>query len=127
MAGGVPIDDEARDDAVNVLQDLIEWHLAPQRWERVDSIVGSLADALARGDGEALREATAELELTGPVRVTRIGTQSVIPVPERTRDRANHLVHALGGQQEGTRREERADASTDGPGGDGDGSGTPAR
>lgn len=127
MSGGIPIDDEARDDAVNVLQDLVEWHLAPQRWERVDSIVGSLVDALARGDGEALREATAELELTGPVRITRIGTQSVIPVPERTRDRANHLVHTLGRQPERPQQEERTDASTDGPGGDGDGTGAPAR
>jgi hypothetical protein len=126
MSGEVPIDDEARDDAVDVLQDLIEWELAPQRWERVALIVGSLADALARGDGEALREATAELELTGPVRVTRIGTKSVIPVPEQTRDRANHLVHALGQQQEQQRQDERAVASTDGPGGNGDGAGTPA-
>ncbi|KAA0940810.1 CATRA system-associated protein [Streptomyces apricus] len=124
MPGEVPIDDEARDDAVDVLKDLIEWELAPQRWERVDSIVGSLADALAQGDGDALREATAELELTGPVRVTRIGGTSLIPVPERTRDRANHLVHTLGQQPERQRQEERADASTDGPGGDGDGAGT---
>lgn len=127
MSGGIPIDDEAYDDAVNVLKDLVEWHLAPQRWERVDAIVGSLADALARGDGEALREATAELELTGPVRITRIGTQSVIPAPEPTRDRANHLVHELGRHQEGPHREERADAATDAPGGHGDGTGTTAR
>ncbi|MEV7196855.1 CATRA system-associated protein [Streptomyces sp. NPDC093510] len=126
MSGGIPIDNEAREDAVNVLQDLVEWHLAPQRWERVDSIVDSIADALARRDDEALREATAELELTGPVRITRIGTRSVIPVPERTRDRANHLVHTLGRQPERPRQEERADTSTDSLGGDGDGTGTPA-
>lgn len=125
MSGGVPIDDEARNDAVDVLQDLIEWELAPQRWERVASIVGSLADALAQGDGDALREATAELELTGPVRITRIGAKSLVPVPEQTRDRANHLVHALGRQPK-QQQKERADASTDGPGGDGDGAGTPA-
>ncbi|WP_069766881.1 CATRA system-associated protein [Streptomyces sp. LUP30] len=120
MSGGAPIDGESRDDAVDVLKDLIEWELAPQRWEQVDSIVDSLADAVARGDGDALREATAELELTGPVRITRIGAKSVIPVPEETRDRANHLVHALGRQQE-RQQQERADASSDGPGGDGDG------
>lgn len=123
MSGGVPIDDEARDDAVDVLGDLVEWELAPQRWERVDAIVVSLADALAQGDGEALREATAELELTGPVRITRIGTSSLIPVPERTLDRANHLVHALGRGQE-RQPQEQADVSTDGRGGDDDG--TPA-
>lgn len=120
MSGGVPIDGESRDDAVDVLKDLIEWELAPQRWEQVDSIVDSLADAVARGDGDALREATAELELTGPVRITRIGAKSVIPVPEETRDRANRLVHALGRQQE-RQQQERADVSSDGPGGDGDG------
>ena len=122
MSGGVPIDDEARDDAVDVLRYLLEWQLAPQRWERVDAIVGSLADALAQEDGDALREATAELELAGPVRATRIGTTSLIPAPERTRDRANHLVHTLGRP-----RQERADETPDRPGGDGDGTRTPAR
>ncbi|MEI5098340.1 hypothetical protein RB200_06315 [Streptomyces sp. PmtG] len=127
MSGGVAIDDEARDDAVDVLQELFGWELAPQRWERVDAIVGELARALACGDGEALREATADLESTGPVRITRIGATSLIPVPEPTRDRANHLVHALGGQQERQPHEEGADAVTDGPGDHGDESGAPAR
>ncbi|HET9258196.1 MAG TPA: CATRA system-associated protein [Pseudonocardiaceae bacterium] len=80
-----------------MLTDVLEWQLVPQRWERVERIVDSLAEALAGGDAVAMREATAELELAGPVRATRIGTTPLVPVPEQVRDRANHLVHSLGG------------------------------
>jgi CATRA-associated small protein len=55
----------------------------------------ALRDAVATGDGEAVRRAVADLELAGPVRATRIGAAPLVPVPESVRDRANHLVHAL--------------------------------
>ncbi|MEU6553422.1 CATRA system-associated protein [Streptomyces sp. NPDC046915] len=116
MSGAAPIDGEARDDAVDVLGDMLAWHLAPKRWERVEAIVGSLAEALAAGDGDALRDATAELELAGPVRATRIGAKSLIPVPEKTRDRADQLVHSLGGRPP----EVPPGAPADDAGGDGD-------
>jgi len=89
-------DDETRAHAVAVLTDVPEWQLVPQRWERVEQIVDVLGEALAGGDIAAVREATAELQLAGPVRVTRIGVTPLVPVPERVRDRANHLVHSLG-------------------------------
>lgn len=116
MSGAAAIDGETRDDAVDVLDDLLRWQLTPQRWERVDAIVRSLVQALAAGDGDALRAATAELELAGPVRITRIGTKPLIPVPEKTRDRANRLVHTLGGRPQ----EPRPDGPTDDTGGDSD-------
>ncbi|MGX1543065.1 CATRA system-associated protein [Streptomyces adustus] len=98
MFGTAPIDGETRDDAVDVLTDLLEWQLVEERWEGVDAILRSLTEALAAGDGAALRNATAELELAGPIRITRIGAEPLIPAPDRTRDRANRLVHALGSQ-----------------------------
>ncbi|SME91488.1 hypothetical protein SAMN02745830_00419 [Streptomyces sp. Amel2xC10] len=124
MSTGSPIDDEAREDAVDVLRDLLVWQLVPERWARVEAIVDALADALDRGDGDALREATAELEVSGPIRITRIGAQSPgpVPVPERTRDRANHLVHSLGQPP----RPGQGDGEPQPSGGDGDGSPTPA-
>ncbi|MEU6590543.1 CATRA system-associated protein [Streptomyces sp. NPDC046881] len=116
MSGVAPIDGETRDDAVDVLDDLLQWQLTAERWERVEALVRSLDQALVEGDGDALRAATAELELAGPVRITRIGSKALIPVPEKTRDRANRLVHTLGGRP----REPRPDGTTADVGGDGD-------
>ncbi|MFB7336955.1 CATRA system-associated protein [Streptomyces adustus] len=116
MFGTAPIDGETRDDAVDVLTDLLEWQLVEERWERVDAIVRSLTEALAAGDRAALRNATAELELAGPIRITRIGAEPLIPAPDRTRDRANRLVHALGSQPP----EPRADGPADDAEGDDD-------
>ncbi|MEU5634102.1 CATRA system-associated protein [Streptomyces rishiriensis] len=96
MTGRQMIDDETRTDAVEVLRDLLEWQLSPRRWDRVQPLVDALADALAAGDGDGVRAVTAELELSGPVRITRIGATPVIPAPPRTRDQANHLIHSLG-------------------------------
>jgi hypothetical protein len=110
------LDDETSAEALDVLGDLLEWQLAPQRWERVEQIVVAMAEALAAGDADGLREATAELELAGPVRVTRIGATPLVPAPERVRDRANHLVHSLGGTPPNART-----GSTDLTGEQGDG------
>jgi len=91
------LDDETRTDALDALGDLLHWRLAPQRWERVGQILEALARAFAEGDIDTFREATTDLELAGPVRITRIGATPLTPAPEPVRDRANHLVHAIGG------------------------------
>lgn len=90
-------DPEAISDALDVLGDLFVWQLVPLRWQRVEQILDSLTEALATGDADTLRDATAELELAGPVRATRIGATPVVPAPESVRERVNHLVHSLGG------------------------------
>lgn len=69
----------------------------PQRWDRVQVLLDALSDALAAGADDGVRDVTAELEMSGPVRITRIGADSVVPAPPHTRDQANHLVHTLGG------------------------------
>ncbi|MEV0168103.1 CATRA system-associated protein [Nonomuraea fuscirosea] len=97
-SGEVPaLDAEATADALDVLEDLPEWELVPARWERVRDILDSLEAALRTRDPEAAREAIADLELSGPVRVTRIGTKPTVPEPEEVRDRRNRLVFSLGG------------------------------
>ncbi|MFM9700228.1 CATRA system-associated protein [Streptomyces europaeiscabiei] len=114
MTGRQMIDDETRTDVLDVLGDLLEWRLSPQRWDRVQALVDALADALTAGDGDGVRDVTAELELSGPVRITRIGADPVIPAPLHTRDQANHLVHALSGP---TPQDAASGAGTIAPGG----------
>ncbi|MFI7465118.1 CATRA system-associated protein [Nonomuraea sp. NPDC049646] len=96
---------EAVADALDVLDDLLEWRLASARWERVRDLLDALAAALRSHDPEAAQEAVAELELAGPVRVTRIGTKPLLPPSEDVRDRRNRLVHALGEVRSGQRRD----------------------
>ncbi|TQS43153.1 CATRA system-associated protein [Cryptosporangium phraense] len=89
------VDEETIDDALDVLEYLSEWRLAPQRWESVQAILDRMDIALRTADGPALRRAVAELELSGPVRANRIGTAEIITAPSRIVDRQNTLVHVL--------------------------------
>jgi hypothetical protein len=98
------LDPEVRADAVDVLRDLVEWRLAPQRWARIEESVDALEAALAAGDVDALRDAVADLELAGPVRATRIGSVSPTCAPPLLLERANHLVHALTTEQAAEQR-----------------------
>ncbi|MGK5685120.1 CATRA system-associated protein [Actinoplanes sp. URMC 104] len=88
-------DDETVRDAVDVLQDLVLWEMSAQRWEHVEATLHRIERALADGDAAELREAVAELEVSGPVRILRIGTRTTTGIPPRTLDRRNALVHAL--------------------------------
>jgi hypothetical protein len=90
-----PWDAETVQDAVDVLDDLVLWELAPQRWEQVDRILAWIDRALRARDGDDLRAAVAELELSGPVRILRIGGNQQTPVPPPVLDRRNALVHTL--------------------------------
>jgi CATRA-Associated Small Protein len=82
-------------DAMDVVREVESWRLAEVRWERVREILGSLAAALAARDLPALRDATTDLELIGPVRLTRIGATPVVAPPPKVRERVNHLVYTL--------------------------------
>jgi CATRA-associated small protein len=92
MAG---IDAEARAGALDVLADLVEWHLAQPRWARVEQLLASLGAAVSGRESGALREITAELELAGPIRANRIGATPAVPAPPAARDLANDLVYVL--------------------------------
>lgn len=93
---GLPaLDPEAAEDLLDVLDDLLVWRLAPDRWERVGHILDTIASAVAAADVQKLIEAVTELELASPVRAHRIGHGDVVPVPQPLRDRANQLVHTV--------------------------------
>lgn len=99
---------DVRAEALGVISDALRWRLADARWQVVEQVVAAMAGALAAGDLKALTAATADLELAGPVRITRIGAMPIVPPPPPVRDRLNQLVHSLGGtpavQDDGTSR-----------------------
>jgi hypothetical protein len=90
------LDEELRQDALDVLRDVTRWTLSDSRWTSVADVVGALAAALAARDWTSLRAAVYDLELAGPVRATRIGTTTIlVPAPEPVREEINELIHAL--------------------------------
>ncbi|MFI0483522.1 CATRA system-associated protein [Actinomadura sp. 9N215] len=96
-SGSSPVTSETIDDALAVLGDLLVWKFSSERWERVESIVVRMREAVDAHDEAALVEATVDLELAGPTRITRIGDTPLVPPPRRVRTRANELIHSLGG------------------------------
>jgi len=92
------LDAETVDDALDVLQDLVLWELAPRRWEQVGEILDRITAALAAHDADDLREALAHLELS-PVRALRIGSAGTTGIPQPVLDRRNTLVYRLGNEQ----------------------------
>jgi hypothetical protein len=85
-------------DAVHVLEDLLMLELSPARWEGIAGILEALATEVAASDLSNLTEATIQLELAGPVRITRIGARPTEPPPPRVRERINQLIHSLSGK-----------------------------
>jgi hypothetical protein len=88
---------DVRADALDIVSDALRWQLADKRWAVIEQVLAAMEAALADGDVEALQAAATDLELSGPVRITRIGATPVVPPPPVVRDRLNQLVHSLGG------------------------------
>jgi hypothetical protein len=82
-------------EALDVLSDAQLWQLAEARWQTIEQVLAAMEAALASGDIDALAEATAALELAGPLRILPIGP-AVGPTPV-ARDLLNRLVYFLGG------------------------------
>jgi hypothetical protein len=89
------LDAELRADVLDVLDDVAQWRLAPQRWQQVYELLGAITEALAGADVDALRDAAGNLELAGPVRITRIGATPAVRLPDDVQERVNHLKHSL--------------------------------
>lgn len=81
--------------ALSVLTDVLQWRLPQTHWTRVTEIVQSIDKALSAGDPAALQAATIDLELAGPIRITRIGAPPQVPAPRLVRDRVNIMVASL--------------------------------
>lgn len=89
------VDAETVDDALDVLDDLATWKQSRHRWDDVLPILERMAAALDAGDDEALRDAIADLDLSKPIRVEKIGSGKAVEPPERVRDLQATLVHKL--------------------------------
>ncbi|MFC4055084.1 CATRA system-associated protein [Actinomadura syzygii] len=89
--------DEVFAEALAIVREIFEWELAATRWDGAAQVLDALAEAAESDDLAAVRQAVADLELRGPVRITRIGATPVVPPPPPVRERLNHLVHRLSG------------------------------
>ncbi len=88
---------DLRAEALDVISDVLQWRLAYASWEAIEQVLAALDAALAAGDLDALAAAIADLELAGPLRITRIGATPAVPAPPPVRDVLNRLVFSLGG------------------------------
>jgi hypothetical protein len=80
-------------DTLDVLQDVLRWELSPARWAGIVAILDAMAADPA--DQDVIAEGTTQLELAGPVRITRIGATPTQPPPPPVRERVNELIHQL--------------------------------
>jgi len=92
------MEDDLREDAVDVLRDALVWRLEDGQWRAVAQAVDALVAALVAGDASSFREALYDLELAGPVRATRIEDAEALSPPEPVRERVNELIHTLDGR-----------------------------
>jgi hypothetical protein len=101
--GGPPANSDSGDgadvraEALDVVSDALQWRLADARWQVIEQVLIAMDAALAAADLDALAAATADLELSGPLRITRIGATPVVPPTPPVRDLLNRLVFSLGG------------------------------
>ncbi|GIJ52269.1 hypothetical protein Val02_91550 [Virgisporangium aliadipatigenens] len=75
-------------------------HLTESTWTQVHQELAVAVDALARGDEATLAQAMTLLNAYAVQRVrraaySRMGDSTLCPVPESTREVANHLLHSL--------------------------------
>jgi hypothetical protein len=91
------LDVEVREEALDVLRDVVHWWATEARWAKIRSTVADLAAAVRRSDTQAAREAVATLELLGPVRATPFDSEPTVPPPAGVREEINELVDTLDG------------------------------
>jgi hypothetical protein len=92
------VEDDVRDDALDVLRVTLVWRWTEGRWRMVAQAADALAAALAAGDDAACRAAVHDLALAGPVRAVSAENPPTEPAPDPVRERVNELIHTLGRQ-----------------------------
>ncbi|WP_328941375.1 hypothetical protein OG259_06740 [Streptomyces sp. NBC_00250] len=105
------MEDELRQMAAEVLADVEVWQLRARNWEVVGHGLRAMRDALAAGDLVAFQEALGDVELAGPQRISGLEDSAMLPLPEQYRERLDELVHALDGDNPGSRAASGADAA----------------
>lgn len=96
---GEPEAAAARTYALDVLAVVQDWVMIEARWQVIADLLAGLEDAAASGDPRALTEASSELELAGPVRLTPIGGTPLVTAPTPVLFRLSRLVRELGGDR----------------------------
>ncbi|MEV6843931.1 CATRA system-associated protein [Actinoplanes sp. NPDC051411] len=89
------VDEEAVADALEILDEIQVWRLAPRRWDQVSELLDQMASTIDRRDATAVLSAVADLQRNGPTRVQRIGVGAIAGIPESITDRCNALTRAL--------------------------------
>jgi CATRA-Associated Small Protein len=88
----------AREQAVEVLRDALEWNLPEWRWKDAGEAISDISAAVSAARLDALWRAIGGLDLCGTPRVAgRLGDTPSLPAPVAVRDRIAELVDALTG------------------------------
>ncbi len=86
---------EIFNDAYLAISDAIQWQLPEERWEAIGQILTVMDATIKAGDIAGLAEATAELEVAGPLRLTRIGGTPIVPPNPEVRRLLGDLEYVL--------------------------------
>ena len=95
--GGAGAMTAAYAEALDVVEDALLWRLTEARWQAIEDVLTAMEAAAAAGDPAALTSATADLELAGPLRLTRIGATPAVPAAAAVHDQLIRLRYSLGG------------------------------
>jgi hypothetical protein len=87
-----------------LLDDVAQWRLTSNGWQRVDEALVLLDEAMESGDEERVREGMTALVLAGPRRAGKrvddtMDQPARHPASARTRDLANRLLRRIGPPQ----------------------------
>jgi len=107
------MDEELRQTALEVLEDVAHWSLRPSGWERVGGGLAEMERALRAADVKRLRRAVADVEMAGPHRISGVEEAALLPLPQVYRERVDELIHGLHTPQE--EQPSSGDANADGP------------
>lgn len=86
----------ARDQALELLRDALEWNLPERRWWDVSGAISDMAVAVSAASANTLWRAVGSLDLCATTRVaSRLGDTPPLPAPVAVRDRIADLIDAL--------------------------------
>ncbi|MGK5642710.1 CATRA system-associated protein [Streptomyces sp. URMC 126] len=108
------MDEELRQMALEVLEDVAHWSLRSSGWERFGRGLADMERTLRAADVTGFRRAVADVEMAGPHRISGVEEASSLPCPEVFRERVNELIHRLHATRDEQPSSEGADAGEPG-------------